>query len=114
MDTFFMEDWVVVGCNEHVIHIDDEPSFSKFFFKDGIHHHLKHGWGVSHSEEHNGRFEQSFIGDECSFPLISVLYSDIIVSPTDIEFSEQGLASCLVNELWDEWQGVGILDCPLI
>jgi len=46
MDTHPMKGEVVIGRYQHVVHIDDEPSFMKLFFKNCVHHHLEGGWRV--------------------------------------------------------------------
>ena len=103
MNAFSVELQVVMCCDEHIIHVDDKPSFSEFFFKDGIHHHLECCWGVSHSKKHHCWFKQSFVHDEGCFPLIPISYPNVIVSPADVELGEQGSASRFIDELWDEW-----------
>jgi len=97
VDTFFMEGRVIMGCDEHIIHINDEPSFAEFFFEDGVHHHLKGGWGVGQAKEHHHWFEESFIGDEGRFPLVSVSDPYIVVSPSYVELGEKCSASSFVD-----------------
>ena len=69
--------------DEEIIHVDDEPSFCNHVMKGIIHEVLEGGRGISETEEHHGWFEESFMGDESSFPLMSILDSDIIISPLD-------------------------------
>ena len=97
MNAFLVEDWVVVGGDEHVIHVDDEPTFAKFFFKNSVHHHLEGSRGVGHAEEHHHRFEESLVSNKCCLPLVSVSDSHVIIPPPYIEFSKEGSTPCLVN-----------------
>src|SRR5882672_2146190 len=97
MNAFLVEGRVVMSGNKHIIHVDDEPSFAKFFFEDSVHHHLESGRGVGQTEEHHHWFEEPFVGDEGCFPLIAIPNSYIVVSPSYIEFSEQSSASCFVD-----------------
>jgi hypothetical protein len=53
-----------------------------------IHESLQCGGGVGHAEEHDRRFEEAFMSDEGTFPLISVLDADIVVAPSNVEFGE--------------------------
>jgi hypothetical protein len=75
---------------------------------------LKRGWGVGEAEEHDGWFEQPFVGDESCFPFVSFFNSDVIVSPADIEFGVERAAIQSVNKFWDERKWVSISDRPLI
>ena len=49
---------------------------------------LKSAGGIAESEEHDGWFKQSERGDECSFPLIFLTNTDIVVTPANVEFHE--------------------------
>ena len=49
---------------------------------------LKGGRGVGETKEHDCRFEENFVGDEGSFPLVSILDMNIVVSPLYIEFGK--------------------------
>jgi hypothetical protein len=76
------------GVYEDVVHIDRQPVLSEFFSKQCVHHGLEGGWGVGHSEEHDLWLEEPVVRDECRFPLVSVVYSYIVVSPADVEFGK--------------------------
>ena len=100
--------------NEHVIHVYGEPSFSQFFLEDGVHHGLEGCRGVSESKEHYVWFEQSLIGDEGCFPLVSVFDSDVVVAPSDVELREEFCSFYSRDKLGDEWEWVAVLYCPFI
>ena len=59
--------------DEEVIHVDDEPSFCNHITKGIIHKVLEGGRGISETEEHDGWLEESFVGDESGFLLVSVM-----------------------------------------
>ena len=86
-----------MGGNEHVVHVDDQPSFSQFLFEYGVHHHLEGHGGVGEAEEHNCRLEQSFVGDEGGLPFIALFDSHVIVTPLDVELSEEHARAYLVD-----------------
>ena len=85
--TFFVEGGVG-GVDEEIIHIDDEPSFGNHVAEGVIHKSLKSGGGVGKSKEHDGGFEESLMGDEGRFPLVTILDSYVVVPPPNIELSE--------------------------
>jgi len=38
----------------------------------------------------------------------------VTVSPSDIELGEEFLHPNMVDQLWDEGQGIAVVDCPFI
>ena len=79
---------VVVGVDKEVVHVYDEPSFCNHIPKGIRHESLKGGGGIGHAEEHDSGFIKSSVGDEGSFPLIALLDSDVVVSPSYVKLSE--------------------------
>jgi len=55
-----------------------------------VHHRLEGGQGVGQAEEYDGRFIQSFVGYKHCFLLILVFDQNFVVSPFNVESSEQG------------------------
>ena len=100
--------------NEHVVHVYGEPPFSQFILEDGVHHGLKGRGGVGESKEHYIWFEQSLVGDEGCFPLVSIFDVDIVVPPSDIEFREEFRSFDSCNEFGDEGERVAIFYRPFI
>ena len=78
----------VRGVDEEVVHIDDEPSFSNHIAEGVVHETLEGGGGVGEPEEHHGGFEEASVGDEGCVPLVTILDSYIVISPLDVELSE--------------------------
>ena len=104
----------VGGIDEEIIHIDNEPSFGNHIAEGVVHETLEGGGGVSKSEEHHGWFEKSFMGDEGCFPLVTVFDPYIVVSPSDVKFSEDLSISQLIHKVGDEGKGVGVADGVLV
>jgi len=88
MFSAFLVGGSVRGEDEEIIHIDDEPSFGDHIPEGVVHESLKSGGRVGEAEEHDSRFEEAFMGNEGSFPLVSVFDADVVVAPSNIEFSE--------------------------
>ena len=50
------------------------------------------------------------MGNEGCLPLISILDANVVVSPLDVKLGEDLGIFYLVDEVLDQWEGVGILD----
>ena len=98
----------VRGGDEEVIHVDDEPSFSDHVLEGVIHKLLERGKGVAKTKEHDGRFKESFVGNEGRFPLMTILDVDVIVPPTNVKLGEVASIFQLVHKVRDEGEEVGI------
>ena len=66
------------------------------------------GGGVTKAEEHDGGFEESFVGDEGGLPLVAILYANIVVSPMNIKLGEVVSVFQLVHKVGDKRKGVCI------
>lgn len=73
---------------EDIIHVYNHDVFSNKLVEYVVHHVLECRRGVAKSKEHNCWFEQSTVGLEGSFVLVSFTNTDIIESPSDVEFRE--------------------------
>ena len=71
---------------------------------------MESGGGVGKSKEHHGWFKKSFVGNEGSFPLVSVFDSYVVVSPPDVELGENLGISQFVYKIRDEGKRVGVAD----
>ena len=100
--------------NEEVIHIDDKPSFSNHVSEGIVHELLKRHRGVAETEEHHGWFEESFVGDESGFPLMTVFDADVVVSRANIKLGKVVSIFQLVHEVGDEGKRVGVVDSMFI
>ena len=100
--------------DKEVIHVDNKPSFCDHIMKGVIHESLKGGRGIGKAKEHYAWFKESLMGDESSFPLVSILDTDVVISPTDVEFGENLCPLKFINEVGDEWEGICIADCVFV
>jgi len=114
VDAKLMKDFIIFGGDDHIIHVDVEPSLHNFLLKYVIHHSLKSGWGVGQAKEHNCQFEESFAGLKGGFVFIAFFNANIIVSPVDVKLGKEVFLCKIVNEFRDEWQWIFIRDCPLV
>ena len=84
----FLMEGGVGGVDEEVIHIDDKPSFGDHIAEGVVHEPLKSGGGIGKPKEHDGRFKESFMGDEGRFPLVTIFNLYVVVSPVNIKLGE--------------------------
>ena len=102
------------GINEEVVHVNDKPSFRDHITKGVIHKALESGRGIGETEEHHSGFKESLMGDEGSFSLMSIFDSDIIVSPSDIEFGEDFHPLEFINKVGNEGKRICATDSVFI
>ena len=107
---FVMEGNIVFSVNAKVIHVDFQPFLSQHIGEDVIHECLKCGGGIAESEEHDSGFEESHGSNESSFPLILFPDADVVISPMNVEFGEQGGLLHVIDEFQDEGEWVSISD----
>src|ERR1700733_4120431 len=79
------------------VHIYD--AFSNQVLEDVIHHCLEGGRGIGQSKKHHQWLEKSTIHMKGCLPLITFFHTHIIVSPTNIEFSEILRSSKLIHKV---------------
>ena len=93
---------VVRGGDQDVVHVNYNLSCACEFAKGCVHHCLKGAWGVYESKEHDVWFVEAQIDFEGSLPLVSFLNMDVVVSPVNIQFSEEGGILEPINKFWDQ------------
>ena len=91
--------FVIVGVDEEVVHIDNEPSFSNHIPEGVGHESLESGGGIGHAKEHNHGFIESPVGNEGGFPLVSILDLDIVISLLHVKLGEDLGIFEFVNEI---------------
>ena len=84
----FMMGFFVRGEDKEVVHIDDKPSFCNHVSEEVVHEPLERCWGISKSKEHHSWFEEAFMCDEGSLPLVTIFDANIVVSPVDVKLGE--------------------------
>ena len=105
-----MESYVILGVDSHVIHVDLKPLLWKHIREDMVHESLEGGGSVAESKEHDGGFKESHGGDESGLPLIFLLDANVVISPMNVKFGEQGGFFHVVNEFRDQGERIGISD----
>ena len=79
---------VIFGMDPQVVHIDLEPPFGNHIGENMIHEHLKSRRGIAESKKHYGGFEEAERGDERCFPLVFLPDANVVITPSNIKFSE--------------------------
>jgi len=96
---FFAFSRLSFRVNGQVVHVHRQPSLRDLSTEDHVHHHLEGSGGVSQPKEHNRRFEESFGSKERCLPFVAFFDADVVVSPSYIEFGEEGAPSKAVDSL---------------
>ncbi|KAF8237668.1 hypothetical protein L208DRAFT_1245904, partial [Tricholoma matsutake] len=96
---------LILGEYQDVIHVNHKPSFSNHVAEDLVHHCL---------EEHHHWLKQPSVRLEGCLPLISILDSDVVIPPSDVQFCEPFCPSQFIQQVSYQWQQVGVLDRAII
>jgi len=75
---------------------------------------LEGGRGVGQAEEHYSWFEQPLRGFEGGLPFVAFLDPDVIVSPSYVKFGEEGSSLELLQDCFDQREGVVVANCLLV
>jgi len=75
-----------------------------------VHERLKCRQRIALAEEHHCRFVEPIRSSESGLPLVSLLDSNIVVSPLDIEFREVTRVLKRINEIGNMGKRVSVLD----
>ena len=87
--------------DQNVVKVDDDISFFDLGLENVIHHTLKSGWWIAETEKHNQWFEKSKFGDKSRFPFVAGTNANVVVTPTNVEFSEPLWVSQFVDDIDD-------------
>ena len=105
-----MESHVILGVDSHVVHVDLKPLLQKYICEDMVHESLEGGGSVAEPKEHDGGFKESHGGDESGLPLILLSDANVVITPTNVEFGEQGGFFHVIDEFGDQRERIGISD----
>ena len=104
---------VITGArgNSYIVHVNADGSTKKFVLsynrvKNVVHHCLEGGWGVSKAKEHDCWFIEAIVSFEGGFVFITLLDVDIVISPTDVQFSIDVDASQICDKVCDKGKWV--------
>ena len=103
-----MESYVILGVDSHVVHVDLKPLLRKHICEDMVHESLEGGGSIAEPKEHG--FKESHGGDESGLPLIFLSDANVVISPTNVEFGEQGGFFHVIDEFGDQRERIGIPD----
>src|SRR5713101_1853083 len=98
------------GGNEDVVHIDEYKSCVNEILEEFIHHRLESCRRVGKTKEHHQGFKHSFVHLEGSFPFITFLDSNIILSPSYIELGEDLHILQFINDIRNKRKWVLVFD----
>ena len=96
--------------DQNVVQVHYDDPFRYDGSEDIVHHSLKGGRAVGHSEKHYKGFEEATVGVEGCLPFVSRLDAYIIETLADVQFCEILGSVELGDELGDEGKRVSVLD----
>ena len=105
-----VESYIILGVDSHVIHVDLKPLLWKHICEDVVHAGLEGGGSIAEPKEHESGFKESHGGDESGLPLIFFSDANVVISPMNVEFGEQGGFFHVINELGDQGERIGVSD----
>ena len=76
------------GVYKDIVHVDCHVALINEVFKNVIHHRLEGGRAVGEAEEHDKGLKEAPICLESGLPLVPLLDSFVVVSPTYIQLGE--------------------------
>ena len=91
-----------MSTNGQVVHVDDKPTLSDVVSEVEVHKCLKCQRRATKSEKHHCWFEQSKRRDEGSLPFITLLDSNVIISPSYVELGKERELAKVINEVRDK------------
>ena len=96
---------VVVGHNEHVVHVDEQPSVGELMDEQIVYHVLEGSRQVAETEEHYQRLEEPILRDKGSQPFVSFSDSDIVIAGTNVHLRKESFSFEFVEEIRNsgEW-----------
>ena len=97
-----VESKVTIGVDVKIVHVNLQPFLSYHVSEDVVHEGLKGRWYITEFKEHYSWFVESEGGDEGSFPLVFLMNMDVVVTPSNVKFCEEGGIFHVVNKFRDE------------
>ena len=73
-------------------------------FQYCVHELLEGGGGVAHAKEHHFRLKEPSVCFECAFPLIGFMYSDVVIPPMHVKFTEYLHSLQVFDALYKVWE----------
>ena len=105
MDTVDVNRGIVVGCDKHVVHVNEQPAIGKLMDEQIVHHMLEGGRGIAETEEHYQRLEEPILRDKGGQPFVSFGDSDIVVTGANVHLRKELFSFEFVEEIRNlgEW-----------
>jgi len=94
-----------------IVHIYLEDQFADKFLENVVHQLLECSRGIAQAKEHNEGFEETELGEEGSFPLVSLLDANIVEAPADVKFRENLGSTHSVKNIVNSRKGILVSDC---
>ena len=97
MSSVVMQVQIVHRVDAQIVHIDLEPFLSDHVGKDVVDEGLERQRSIAETEKHDCGFIEAESSNECSLPLIFFADMNVVITPSDIEFGEEGGVFHVIN-----------------
>jgi len=87
------------SVDEDIIEVHTYYSFHNEVLKDLIHHCLEGRRTICKAKEHHQWFEQPTAHPKCSLPLITLLHSHILITPSHVQLCEVPCIMKLIDKV---------------
>jgi hypothetical protein len=97
--------------DEDVVEVYANHAFHDEVLANVVHHRLEGRGRTRESKKHHQGFIEAAISMKDCLPFVTLLYSNILVPPSDVELCKEFCAVQLIHRFGDEGKNVVILDC---
>ena len=105
---------IVVGRNEHIVHVDEQPAIGELMDEQIVHHMLEGSRRIAKTEEHYQGLEEPILCNKGGQPFMSFGDSDIIITGTNVHLHKESFSFEFVNKIRNSREWVRILDHPFV
>ena len=114
MDTVDVNCGIVVGCNKHIVHVDEQPAIGELMDEQIVHHMLEGSGRITKTEEHYQGLKEPILHDKGSQPFMFFGDLDIVITGANVHFCKESFSLEFVDKIRNLREWVRILDCPFI
>ena len=97
-----------------VVKVNNEVVLINEVGKDGVHKGLEGSRGVTKAKGHDKGFKEAEFTFEGSFPFVTFLDTNVVITPSNIKFGEIARALEFVDKFWDQRKRCSIFNSNIV